>query len=88
MQTQTQIPIPTRKERTMEIDRYEEMVGKVVEATFLREGFVMGTPRQSKMYTDFGYAVKDNGTAVIPVNEEEPSSAHGGSVHVHSLHRE
>ena len=52
----------------METDRYEEMVGKVVEATFLREGFVMGTPRQSKMYTDFGYAVKDNGTAVIPVN--------------------
>lgn len=52
----------------METDRYEEMVGKAVEATFLREGFVMGTPRQSKMYADFGYAVKDSGTAVIPVN--------------------
>ena len=52
----------------METDRYEEMVGKAVEATFLREGFVMGAPRQSKMYADFGYAVKDSGTAVIPVN--------------------
>ena len=34
----------------------------------MREGFVMGTPRQSKMYADFGYSVKDSGTAVIPVN--------------------
>lgn len=35
---------------------------------FLREeGFTMETPRSSQMYTDFGWAVMDNGTAVIPV---------------------
>ena len=35
---------------------------------FLREdGFSMESPRSNQIYTDFGWSVMDNGTAVIPV---------------------
>lgn len=35
---------------------------------FLREeGFSMESPRSNQLYTDFGWSVLDNGTAVIPV---------------------